>query len=51
MYALKYTLNVLTLWCKRKIDFPIVVYALKKRPIAVAGRGGSYHVAPHDLNE
>lgn len=51
MYALKYTLNVLTLWCKRKIDFPIVVYALKKRPIAVAGRGGAYIVDPIDPHE
>ena len=46
-----YVLNVLSLWCARKIDFRTVVHALKKRPMAVAGRGGSYHIDPIDLNE
>lgn len=46
-----YALNVLALWCSRKIDFRTVFYALKNRPIAVAGRGGSYQVDPIDLNE
>ena len=46
-----YVLNVLSLWCARKIDFHTVVHALKNRPIAVAGRGGSYHVDPIDPNE
>lgn len=46
-----YVLNVLSLWCARKIDLRTVVHALKKRPMAVAGRGGSYHVDPIDLNE
>lgn len=46
-----YVLNVLSLWYARKIDFRTVVHALKNRPIAVAGRGGSYHVDPIDFNE
>lgn len=46
-----YVLNLLTLWCASKIDFHTVVHALKNRPIAVAGRGGSYHVDPIDPNE
>lgn len=46
-----YVLNVLSLWYARKIDFRTVVHALKNRPIAVAGRGGSYHVDPIDPNE
>lgn len=46
-----YVLNVLSLWCARKIDFRTVVYAMKHRPIAVAGRGGSHHVDPVDPNE
>ena len=46
-----HVLNVLSLWCARKIDFHTVVHALKNRPIAVAGRGGSYQVDPIDPNE
>lgn len=46
-----YALNVLKLWCAGKIDFRTVVHALRNRPIAVAGRGGSYHVDPIDPNE
>lgn len=47
----EYTFNVLSLWCTRKIDLRTVLYALKNRPSAVAGRGGSYHVDPIDPNE
>ena len=46
-----YIFNVVPLWCARKIDFRTVVHALKKRPMAVAGKGGSYHVDPIDPNE
>lgn len=44
-----YLWNLLTLWVAGKIDWHSVVYALRERPIAVAGRGGSYHVDPVDL--
>ena len=46
-----YLLNVMTLWCTRKINMRTVVHALRNRPSAVAGRGGSYHVDPLDPNE
>lgn len=41
-----YLLNVLQLWVTRKITFQTVLHALECRPIAVAGRGGSYIVDP-----
>ncbi len=46
-----YVFNVLSLWCTRKINMRTVVHALRYRPIAVAGRGGSYHLDPIDPNE
>ncbi len=46
-----YVFNVLRLWVSRKIDAPTVVFALRERPAAIAGRGGSYHVDPIDPNE
>ncbi|WP_157896785.1 hypothetical protein [Acidovorax carolinensis] len=41
-----YTWNLLSLWFSRKINFRTVRYALKNRPIAVAGSLGSYIVDP-----
>lgn len=46
-----YIFNAISLWCTRKIDLRTLVHALRNRPIAVAGRGGSYQVDPIDLNE
>lgn len=46
-----YIINVLQLWYTRRIDFRTAVYAMRERPIAVAGREGSYHVDPIDPNE
>jgi hypothetical protein len=44
-----YTWNLLCLWMAKKINWATVVYAMKSRPIAVAGPAGSYHVDPQDL--
>lgn len=41
-----YVWNVLSLWRTRRISFRSLVMALKSRPIAVAGRDGSYIVDP-----
>ena len=41
-----YVWNVLALWCARKISFHTLVMSVKSRPIAVAGRDGSYIVDP-----
>jgi hypothetical protein len=41
-----YVWNVLSLWCDRKISFRTLVMSVKSRPIAVAGRDGSYIVDP-----
>lgn len=46
-----YFLNILLLWITRKIDMRSVVIALRNRPIAVAGRDGSYQVDPVGLSE
>lgn len=46
-----YTVNVLRLWFTQKIDFRTLTFALRERPDAIAGKGGSYHVGPHDPNE
>lgn len=43
---LMYTWNLLSLWFGRKITFRTVRHALKNRPIAVAGKRGSYAVDP-----
>ena len=44
-----YTWNLLMLWLTRKITWATVIYAMKSRPIAVAGRGGSFHVDPREI--
>ncbi len=46
-----YIVNVLNLWWERKITFQTVVHALRRRPIAVAGKGGAYIVDPIDPHE
>lgn len=46
-----YVFNVLSIWFARKIDIRTVIYAVRNRPSAVAGRGGLYHVDPIDPNE
>ena len=43
---MKYAFNVVSLWATRKISFQTVLYALREKPIAVAGRGGGYIVEP-----
>jgi hypothetical protein len=45
-----YVLNLLSLWVARKITWATVRYAMKSRPVAVAGRGGSYQVDAYDPN-
>lgn len=41
-----YMWNLLGLWVQGKIKWETVRYAAKSRPIAVAGKGGSYQVDP-----
>lgn len=41
-----YMWNLLDLWVQGKIKWETVRYAAKSRPIAVAGKGGSYQVDP-----
>lgn len=45
-----YLVNLLSLWFTGKITWQTVRYGLKKRPDAVAGKGGSYHVGLEDPN-
>ncbi len=47
---MQYAWNLLGLWVNRKIDFQTVGMAMRKRPMAVCGKGGAYHVDPFDLN-
>lgn len=46
-----YVFNAFSLWLARKIDLQTLLHALRNRPAAVAGRGGSYHIDPIDPNE
>lgn len=46
-----YCMNAFSLWVEGKIDFSTLLYVLRERPDAVAGRGGAYHVALTDPNE
>ena len=46
LFWLMYAFNVLMLVLERKITMLTAIYAAKERPIAVAGRGGSYIVDP-----
>jgi hypothetical protein len=39
-----YYWNLFRLWISGKITWPVVRYALTDRPIAVAGKGGSFQV-------
>jgi hypothetical protein len=41
---MKYAVNLLKLWITGRISGPVLLYALKAKPDAVAGRGGSYAV-------
>lgn len=45
-----YVINAIHLWFKRRIDWRTLLYALRERPIAVAGKGGYYQVDPVDLH-
>ncbi|SIT20817.1 hypothetical protein SAMN02744133_1087 [Thalassospira xiamenensis M-5 = DSM 17429] len=40
----RYSIAVIWLWCCGKINWMTAVYAIKKRPLAVAGRGAHYFV-------
>lgn len=44
-----YFFNLMKLFLARKINFQTVKWAMKERPIAVCGRGGSYEVDPMGL--
>lgn len=46
LFWLMYAFNVLMLVLERKITMLTAIYAAKERPIALAGRGGSYIVDP-----
>lgn len=41
-----YAWNVLALLVSHKVTWRIATHALRERPIAVAGRGGSYVLDP-----
>lgn len=43
---MRYVLNVVTLFLRREIDWRTLRYALRERPVAVAGRRGGYIVDP-----
>lgn len=45
-FLMQYIFNVLSLLIYRKITFLTAVYAIKSRPIVVAGRRGGYVVDP-----
>ncbi len=45
-----YLWNLLGLLATRKITLQTAIYAIRVRLVAVAGRGGSFHVDPHDPN-
>ena len=49
--SFQYFSNVLALLVLREITLRTFVYALRERPMAVAGIKGSYHVDPQDPNE
>ena len=40
--SLCYLKRLVALWISRRITWPTLVYALKERPYAVCGRGGSF---------
>ena len=48
---LQYFSNALGLLVRRQITLSTFWYALRERPMAVAGIKGSYHVDPQDPNE
>lgn len=49
-FTVQYAWNLLCLWVKQKISWQTLCWAYRARPIAVCGRGGSYHVDPFDPN-
>ena len=51
MIHLHYISNALGLLVRRQITLRTFWYALRERPMAVAGIKGSYHVDPQDPNE
>ena len=51
MIHLHYISNGLGLLVRRQITLRTFWYALRERPMAVAGIKGSYHVEPQDPNE
>lgn len=38
--------NILRLWATGKIGMRTAVYALREKPVAVAGKGGGYIIDP-----
>lgn len=48
MRTMQYAWNLLSLWVSRKIGWPTVWMAMRRRPMAVFGKGGAYHVDPFD---
>ena len=45
-----YTINALLLLINRRITWQTFLYAVRERPIAVAGKGGSYQIDSQELN-
>lgn len=43
---MRYAFNVATLFLQQKITWQTLRYALRERPVAVAGRRGGYIVDP-----
>ncbi len=50
MKSMQYAWNLLGLWVNRKIDLQTVCMAMRKRPMAVCGKGGAHHIDPFDPN-
>jgi hypothetical protein len=50
MKTMQYAWNLLGLWVNRKIGTRTFCMAMWQRPMAVCGKGGSYHVDPFDPN-
>ncbi|MYM92490.1 hypothetical protein [Duganella vulcania] len=49
MDGIVYVINAVRLWFDGEIMWRTLLYALRSRPIAVAGKRGYYQVDPVDL--
>ncbi|RZU28966.1 hypothetical protein BDD14_6552 [Edaphobacter modestus] len=47
---MSYCMTAFALWLRRRISFRTMCWALRERPLAVCGRGGSFQVDPVELN-